>query len=89
MIVFRIAHYDAGGALVRASEAFPTEAHHDPQTVAELSARAADAGCTYEAGTFLVWVDREVRPPARIEQSREAGGARSYGGAHHPIPTRS
>lgn len=87
MTTFRTAHYRADGTLVQASEAFPTEAHHDPQTVADLCARAADVGCTYEAGTFLVWADREVRAHGRIEQCPQADGMRSYGGPHPPVPT--
>lgn len=86
MTIFRTAHYGADGTLVRVSEAFPTEAHHDPQTVADLCARAADTGCTYQAGAFLVWADIEVRPGALVGQHPRADGMRAYGGQHSPVP---
>ena len=86
--VFRTAHYDASGDLVRAAEAFPFDEPGDPRIVADLCARAADAGCTYEAGTFLVWADRQVRPPQRIEDAVAAEGKRSYGPQHPPVPAR-
>lgn len=86
MTIFRTAHYRTDGTLVRVSEAFPAEAHHDPQTVADLCARAADTGCTYQAGAFLVWADHEIRPGARVEQSSKADGVRSYGGGLPPVP---
>jgi len=87
MITLRTAHYDAGGTLIRASEAYPVEDPADPQTVADLCAGAADAGCTYRAGTFLVWVDLEVRPHERIESTPRADGTRAYGGSHPPVPS--
>jgi hypothetical protein len=86
MIVFRIALYAANGGLLNASEAFPFEDPPDPQTVADLCARAADAGCTYDAGTILVWRDRETRPHERIEQTPQADGRRSFGPRHPPVP---
>jgi hypothetical protein len=84
--VFRTGHYDADGTLVRASEAFPVEQPGDPQTVADVCARAADTGCTYEAGTFLVWVDRDLEPARRIEQNPQPDGVRAYGGQHPTVP---
>ena len=87
MIIFRVAHYAADGMLVRASEAFPVDDPPDPQTAADLCARAAEAGCTYEAGTFLVWIDRHVQPHERIEGTPKADGLRSYGGQDPPVPT--
>lgn len=85
MAVFRTAHYDAEGNLVRVSEAFPVGDAMGPQTVADLSARAADTGSSFTAGAFLVWRDRSVQPPERIDAASDPDGRRSYGGHHPPV----
>jgi hypothetical protein len=86
--VFRLALYDAGGHLVRASEVFPVDDPADPQSAADLCARAADTGCgEHGVGTFLVWVDRDVEPAKHLEQSPPPDGKRSFGGQHPPVPT--
>lgn len=79
MTIFRLALYRPDGTLERASEAFPNTTAADPQTVADVCARAADAGCTYPAGTYLVWADRTTSPPKRIEDAPDADGRRSFG----------
>lgn len=86
--VFRTGHYDIDGELLRASEAFPLDEPGDPQLVADLCANAAGAGCAYRAGTFLVWTDRQVRPPQRIEDAIAPEGRRSYGSQHPPAQHR-
>ena len=78
-VVFRVALYGADGALVRTSAAFLFEKPPNPQTVADPRARAADTGYTYEAGTFLVWIDPEIQPHEGIEQTPQADGSRSFG----------
>ena len=86
-VVFRLALYDTDGQLLQVSEAFPVEDPPDPQTVADLCARAADTGCgKHRTGTFAVWVDPDVQPAKRIEHSPKPDGMRSYGGEHPPVP---
>ena len=85
-VVYRTALYDASGGLLRASHAFPHEDLQDPQTVADLCARAADTGCTYEAGTFLVWTDPDTQPHDHIGQTPPADGSRCFGPPHPPVP---
>jgi hypothetical protein len=84
--VFRTGHYDAAGLLFRAADAFPNDDVPTAQAVADRCARAADAGCTYRAGTFLVWVDQAIQPPRRIESAPKADGSRSYGHVELPQP---
>jgi hypothetical protein len=41
---------------------FPFKDPPTSQTVADLCARAADTGCTYAAGTFLIWINPDTQP---------------------------
>lgn len=78
MTVFRIALYSPAGDLLKASGAFP-DGHTNPQVSADRAAKAADSGCTYEAGAFLVWADPAYQPPNRIEQCVNPDGRRDFG----------
>ena len=89
MIVFRLGLYDPDGNLIRSSEVFPYEDPADPQTLADLCARAADTGCTYKAGTFLVWTDRNTQPHEHIGQNPPADASRCFGRPHPPVPIHS
>lgn len=85
-IVYRTAHYDKDGLLLDSRLGFPVETVPDPQKVADLMAAAAEAGSTYQAGTYLVWVDPDVEPAEHIEQADPPDGGRSYGPGHPPVP---
>jgi hypothetical protein len=85
--VFRAALYGADGLLIKTAEVFPFEDPPNPQTVADLCARAADTGCTYEAGTFLIWIDPDTQPHKHIEHTPQADGSRCFGPPHPPVPT--
>jgi hypothetical protein len=90
--VFHLALYGTDEQLVRSSEAYPVDEPGDPQAVANQCARAADTGCRDHldgrphGGRFLIWADRTVRPPQRLEDAPKPDGRRSYGGQYPPIP---
>lgn len=84
--VYRAALYSFEGDLVRSSLAFPVEVPPRPQPVADLMALAAESGCgEHVEGDILIWVNRDVEPPARIELA-EPDAARSFGGCVPPVP---
>lgn len=84
--VYRAALYSFEGDLVRSSLAFPVEDPPRPQPVADLMALAAESSCSDHAeGAILIWLDRDVEPPVRIEQA-EPDARRAFGGCEPEIP---
>jgi hypothetical protein len=79
MITFRLALYGPDGGLIRTSDAFPVDDPPTAQDVADRCARAADVGCEYQAGTYLIWTAPGTQPPKRIEQAPPPDGVRAFG----------
>jgi hypothetical protein len=86
MTVFITALYDTKGILVRASQGDPIWTDPTPQQVADMIARAADSGCTYNAGTVHVWTGLDVEPAEWIQDNPEPDGARAFGPGELPVP---
>lgn len=85
MTIFTTALYDNGGNLLRASQGDPLWDEPTPRQVADMLARAADEGCTYAAGTMLVWADL-FEPEEWIEDNPEPDAARAFGPGHPSVP---
>ncbi len=86
MTVFITALYDTKGNLVKASQDEPIWTNPTAREVADMIARAADAGSGYKEGTFHVWADDTVEPAEWIEDNPEPDAARSFGPGHPPVP---
>lgn len=86
MTVFIAALYDIEGILLKTSQARPIWANPTARQVADMIARAADEGCTYNAGTVIVWGSPDVEPAEWIEDNPEPDAARPFGADEPAVP---
>lgn len=79
MVTYETALYGSDGELVKTAKAYPSGPEVGPQDCADRMARAADAGCTYQAGTFLVWEELTDPAPRFLSSAPPAEGRRAFG----------
>jgi hypothetical protein len=76
---YETALYGPDGKLVKTAKAYPPGPEVGPQECAERMARAADEGCTYSAGAYLVWESLPDRAPDHIDDAPEPDGSKPFG----------
>lgn len=79
MTIYESALYGLDGQLVKTAKAYPFGPDMGPQDCADRMARAADAGCTYQDGTYLVWEGLADPVPGILSDAPPAEGRRTFG----------
>lgn len=86
MSTFRVALYTTGGTLVKSYVGEPIWLQPTAQQVADMVARSADAGCTYDSGVIAVWEDAGVEPIEQADDIQRPDALRAFGAGLPPVP---
>jgi hypothetical protein len=86
MTAFITALYDTKGILLKAAPGDPIWTNPTAQEVADMIARAANAGCVFDAGEVHVWTGDDVEPAEWIQDNPEPDAVRAFGPGYPPVP---